>query len=165
MKALAFLLKLKKLKLTSASHAFRRKLDEGCKKKDLPNASSTDLAIEADDVRREGVLVGLLQGMISELRTPGVTQSLVPKQYAAALLKSLKAILASKQTMQALSQRNHIIRSEGNDSAHSLQSLSMMQVKLIEDEDHPLGEESKEAAKVLAQMFIDVPCLLPTPPT
>ncbi len=159
MKALASLLKLKKLTLTNASHAFRKKLDEG--HTNIPTSSSSANEIKVDDARREIVLEGLLGGMITELTTPGRAQTLVPPEYSAALLRSLRSILASKATMEALSQRNHIIRSEGNDSAHSILSLTKIQARLNEDENHPLGEESKTAMKVLVQLFIDIPCLLP----
>ena len=159
MKALASLLKLKNLKPSSASHAFRRKLDDNCDKSTIPIDGSPAEVVEKDNTRRQVALQALLLGLTTELSTPGITQTLVSPEFAAPLLKSLRAILSSKETMEALSHRNHTIRSEGNSSAHSLQSLSKLQARLSKDENHPLDQDSKEAMKVLAQLFIDVPCL------
>ncbi len=163
--ALAVLMDIKDLKPNNASHKFRQKLDEGCPQENLATATSDPLVIQADDTRRKGVLEGLLRDLINKLQTPGAAKSpkLVPKKYIAALINSLQSILASKETMEALSDRNHIIRTEGNDSAHtthSLASLTKLQVRIKEDENHPLAENSKVAIHNLAQLFIDVPHLL-----
>ena len=131
MKAFASLLKLKKLTPTNASHIFRRRLDKGVKKEELPLATAPKERIQADDNRRNGVLDTLLRGLVTELETPGAEGSLVPENYTAALHNSLTTILASKETMAMLSSRNHSIRIDGNDSAHaahSVESLTLMQV-------------------------------------
>ena len=165
MKAFASLLKLKKLTPTNASHIFRRRLDKGVKKEELPSATAPKERIQADDNRRNGVLDTLLRGLVTELETLGAEGSLVPENYTAALHNSLTTILASKETMAMLSSRNHSIRIDGNDSAHaahSVESLTLMQVRITKDDNHPLPKDSKVAVNVLAQLFIDVPCLLPT---
>ncbi len=125
MGALAFLSKLKNLKAINASYKFRNMLDDGCDKKRLPHEGSDEADIVADDLRRKGVLEGLIRGLIAEFRNPSPAGSLVPEEYREALLRSLQGIFDSPDSSRDNegSKQSNSCNSRGGEPVRSFDSI------------------------------------------
>lgn len=134
--------------------AFRRWLEAGAE-----SLAKVGVQGSEDSLRKEYFQQQLLERLATSHTIP--KKAPTPTQLESSpVLRALSYLYHSSEALDALTQRNHILREDANFAAHNLVSLERYSVQLEEGKTH-LKDGSLQAMKVLVQVCKCVADMLP----